>query len=77
MIVREGMTLVALGLVLGIPLIWLGAKYVQKELFQMKSIEPLSVSVSLAVLVMAALAAVTIPAVRASMLQPAETLRQE
>ena len=77
MIVREGMALVALGVLLGGPLLWLGQKYLQKELFQMKSLEGLSISLSLAILLIAAFAAVTIPAVRASMLQPAETLRQE
>jgi ABC-type antimicrobial peptide transport system permease subunit len=77
MIVREGMMLVGLGVLLGIPLIWLGARYVQKELFQMKPIEPMSVLLSLGTLLAAALAAVLIPAVRATMLQPAETLRQD
>ena len=77
MIVREGMMLVGCGVLLGIPLVWLGAKYVQKELFQMKPIEPVSVLLSLGILLAAAFAAVLIPAVRASMLQPAETLRQD
>jgi hypothetical protein len=77
MIVREGMMLVGLGVLLGIPLIWLGAKYVQKELFRMKPIEPMSVLLSLGTLLAAALAAVLIPAVRAAMLQPAETLRRD
>jgi ABC-type antimicrobial peptide transport system permease subunit len=77
MIVREGMILVGLGVLLGIPRIWVGARYVQKELFQMKPIEPMSVLLSLGILLGAALTAVLIPAVRASLLQPAETLRQD
>jgi ABC-type lipoprotein release transport system permease subunit len=43
----------------------------------MKPIEPMSVLLSLGTLLAAALAAVLIPAVRAAMLQPAETLRRD
>lgn len=77
MVLREGLRLVALGLLIGVPLRWLGAKYVQKELFQMKPLEPASIFAALGILLTAALVAVAIPAIRASALRPMDALRQE
>ncbi len=77
MIVREGMIVVVLGLLLGLPVIWLGAKYVEKELFQMKPLEPATILLTIGILLAAALAAVMVPAMRASSIQPAQTLRQD
>jgi predicted permease len=77
MVLREGLGLAALGMLVGIPVVWLGAKYVEKELSGMKPLEPLSVALALGILLAAALVAVGIPALRAASLRPAETLRQE
>jgi len=76
MVLREGLGLAALGMLIGIPVVWLGAKYVQKELSRVK-LESLSVALALGILLAAALVAVGIPAIRAASLKPAETLRQE
>jgi ABC-type lipoprotein release transport system permease subunit len=77
MVLREGLRLAVLGLLIGTPLVWLGAKYVQKELFRMKPLEPTSVFATLGILLTAALVAVAVPAIRASSLRPMDTLRQE
>jgi len=77
MILREGLTLAGIGIIAGLPVVWLGAKYLEKELFHLKPIEPLSLSVALSILLFFALLAVVIPAVRASRVQPAQALRQE
>lgn len=77
MFLREGLGLALAGIALAVPFVWLGAKYVEKELFQMKPLDPLSLTVSLSVLLLAALAAILVPAIRASLLQPVETLRQD
>jgi predicted permease len=77
MVLREGLGMAASGLLIGIPVVWLGAKYVEKELSRMKPLEPLSLALALGILFVAALVAVGIPALRASALQPAEALRQE
>lgn len=77
MVLREGLRVAALGLLIGTPLVWLGAKYVQKELFQMKPLEPTSVLAALGILLTAALIAVALPAIRASALRPMDALRQE
>jgi TRAP-type C4-dicarboxylate transport system permease small subunit len=52
--------------VIGIPVVWLGAKYVEKELSRMKPLEPLSIALALGILLAAALVAVGIPALRAA-----------
>jgi predicted permease len=77
MVVREGMVLAGAGILIGVPVIFFGAKYVAKELYQMKPLEPLTFSLTLAILLASAVAAVSIPALRASGLEPSETLRQE
>jgi predicted permease len=77
MVLREGLVLAGAGILIGVPVIFLGAKYVAKELYQMKPIEPLTVALTLAILLASAVAAVSIPALRASGLEPSETLRQE
>ncbi len=77
MIVREGMTVAVLGLLLGLPAVWFGAKYVDKLLFNMKPLEPTTLALSLGTLLLAALTAVAIPAMRASGIQPSQTLRQD
>jgi predicted permease len=77
MVLREGLGLAALGMLIGIPVVWLGAKYVEKELSGIKPLEPLSLALVLGMLLAAALVAVGIPALRAAALKPAETLREE
>jgi predicted permease len=77
MVLREGMWLATLGLLMGLPIVWFGAKYLEKELFQMKPLESASILFALATLLACALVAVGIPALRASAIEPAETLRQE
>jgi ABC-type antimicrobial peptide transport system permease subunit len=77
MVLREGLGLTVLGMLIAIPIVWLGARYVQKLLFNMKPLEPVSITFALGILLTAALVAIGIPALRASALEPAETLRQE
>jgi ABC-type antimicrobial peptide transport system permease subunit len=77
MVMREGLALALAGIVLGIPVVWLGAKYAEKELFQMKVFEPVSIGVAVGILLAAALVAIGAPAARASALQPSETLREQ
>jgi predicted permease len=77
MVMREGLALALAGIVLGMPIVWLGAKYAEKELFQMKVFEPVSIVAALAILLAAAVVAVGAPAARASAIQPSETLREQ
>jgi len=77
LILREGLGMAVLGILLGVPFLWLGGKYLQKELTNMKPLDPLSLILALGILLLAALFAAGLPAVRASTLDPAETLRPE
>jgi predicted permease len=77
LILREGLGMAVLGILLGVPFLWLGGKYLQKELTNMKPLDPLSLIVTLGILLLSALFAAGIPARRASTMDPAETLRQE
>src|SRR5260370_142998 len=77
MVLREGLGLAALGMLIGIPIMWLGAKYVEKELSGTKPLEPLSLTLAFGMLLAAALVAGGVPALRAAGLKPSETLRQE
>lgn len=77
MVLRDGLWLAVLGILAGIPIVWTGAKYVEKELHQMKPLDPASFALALGVLLAAAVLAVGIPALRASALDPTDALRQE
>src|SRR5262249_1908417 len=77
MLLREGLALALAGIGLGLPVVWLGAKYAEKELFQMKVFEPISVIATIGVVRAASLISSGAPAARASALQPLETLREQ
>ena len=77
MILREGLGLAVLGIMVAAPVVWFSARYLETELHQMKALEPTSVALSLTIMVAAVVAAVLIPALRASTIQPAHTLRHE
>jgi hypothetical protein len=77
LVLKEGLEMAVLGIILGVPFLWLGGKYVQKELTGMKPLDPISLVVGAGVMFLAAFFAVGIPALRASTLDPARSLRQE
>jgi predicted permease len=77
MVLRDGVTLVVVGVLAGLPVVWLGARYAEKELTHMQALDPLSLSLATGVLLVAALAAIAIPALRASGIQPMEMLRRD
>ena len=77
MVMREGLAMVAVGVVLGLPVVWMGAKYAEALLYQMKVLDGASVAMALGLLVIAAVVAVLAPAMRAAGLQPSQTLREQ
>ena len=76
-VLREGLLLVVLGLLIGVPLVGLGAEYVKKELFQMTPLDPASLFAAPCILLTPALLAIAIPAIRASALRLMDALHQE
>jgi ABC-type antimicrobial peptide transport system permease subunit len=77
MVLREGLGTAVAGILMGVPFLWFGARYLEKELSKVRPLDPVSLLLSSGILLVAALAAAGIPALRASGLDPAETLRQE
>ncbi len=77
MVLRGAFLQVGLGLALGIPIALLGARYMADQLYGVRSYDPLSLSIAVVVLSMAAALAGFIPARRAASIEPMEALRIE
>jgi ABC-type antimicrobial peptide transport system permease subunit len=77
MVLREVATLAAVGLGIGLAAAYILTRFVASFLFGMKPHDPLALSVSVAVLVAAAILAGYAPARRASRVDPMAALRHE
>jgi predicted permease len=77
MVLRGAFLQVGLGLVLGIPLALLGARLMADQLYGVRSYDPVSLSIAVVVLSIAAAVAGFIPARRAASIEPMEALRIE
>jgi putative ABC transport system permease protein len=77
MVLREGGTVVAAGLVLGLLGSLVATRYLQQLLFQVRVIDPLTLSVVCFVLGTVALMACYVPARRATRVDPVVALRAE
>jgi ABC-type antimicrobial peptide transport system permease subunit len=77
LVLRETVVLVAIGLLLGAPLVVSAGRYVRSQLFEVTSNDPLAITAAMFVLACAAIAAAYLPARRASSLDPMVALRYE
>jgi predicted permease len=77
MILRETLTLVVLGLVIGVPTALLAAKFISSQLFGLKAADPIALIGAAVVLTLVALLAGYVPARRASRVNPLNALRYE
>ncbi len=77
MVLRGAFLQVGLGLVIGIPIVLLGGRYMADQLYSVKSYDPLSIAIAVVVLSLAAALAGFIPARRAASIEPMEALRIE
>ena len=77
MMMRGAVIQALLGLVIGIPVAFLCARFVQAELFEVQGIDARLLALSVLGLAFTALAAGLIPARRAASIDPAKTLRTE
>ena len=77
LVLREGMLLVAVGLVVGIPLALASTRLLHSFLFGLKSTDPLSLAAVIVLLGMVAAVAGFIPARRAAKIDPMVALRYE
>jgi ABC-type antimicrobial peptide transport system permease subunit len=76
MVVRETLALVGIGVAIGVPLALAGATLLRSILFGITPRDPLTLAVSLVVLIGAGALAGYLPARRAARLDPAAALRQ-
>jgi macrolide transport system ATP-binding/permease protein len=77
MVLREVLTLIAVGLAIGVPVALATSKFVASFLYGMKPNDPLTLGIALAALIAAALVAAYAPARRASRIDPMSALRHE
>lgn len=77
LVLGDGLRMVALGIVVGVPATWLAARALQSQLHDVPATDPVSVVVAVGVLVACATAAVWVPAWRASRVAPAVALASE
>ncbi|HLK19446.1 MAG TPA: ABC transporter permease [Bryobacteraceae bacterium] len=77
MVIGEGMTLVLIGLVLGIGLAWMLAKLVSNLLYGVKPHDPATFAAATLVLATCAFTACLLPAIRAARVDPVVALRHD
>lgn len=77
LVLREVLTLLGMGLAVGIPAAYLLSRYVSSQLFQVKPADPVTGLAAVAVLSLVALGAGLLPARRASGIDPIQALRYE
>jgi len=77
MVLRTTLCLAAVGLALGVPLVWFATRYVETQLFGLRGGDPVSIASAVLLLLAVAVASGAWPAWRASRLDPMVSLRQE
>jgi macrolide transport system ATP-binding/permease protein len=77
MVMRGAMSQTVLGLAIGIPVALLCVRFVESQLYEIKSVGPSVLAASICALAIASLLAGLVPARRAASTDPAQTLRME
>ena len=76
-VLAQSMGPVFLGVGLGLGLAWVGSRFTASLLYRVSPLDPISLGGTIAVLVLTAVAAAGVPAVRASRVDPMTVLREE
>ena len=77
LIVREILTIAAVGVAVGLPLAWWLSRYVEAQLYEVRPMDPLAVAAAIGALVFVAIAAGIVPSRRATRVNPVTALRYE
>ena len=77
MVLRDVLTLAAVGMAVSLPLAWAASQVVQSLLYEVKPGDPVSMAGAATILLFAALAAGYVPALRASRIDPMTAVRHE
>lgn len=76
-VVSGGTLLVAIGILAGLPAVWIGSRWIESLLFGVRPLDGLTIAGAMLVLLCAAQLAAYLPARRASRVDPLEALRHE
>jgi len=76
-VLRNTLSLAAVGLGLGIPIVLLLTSYIESELFELQGFDPWAIGSAMMLLTIVAVAAGALPALRASRVDPMACLRQD
>ena len=74
---RDGASVAALGAAVGVPLAWLLASRLRDVLYSVAPFDPLTVAIVLGALLLVVLSASLVPARRATLIDPARTMRTD
>ncbi len=77
MVLRDSLGMVAAGLVMGLPLAWMGSRLMAAMLYQLSPHDPVSLAAAALGVAVVSLAAALVPARRAAGVEPMEALRAE
>ena len=77
MIVRDGLAIAVPGVIIGAPCAWAAARLVRAQLYGIAPGDPRTLLITAAISLTTALAASSLPALRASRVAPVEALREE
>jgi len=77
LVVAVGTRLVLIGVVAGLPVVWIGSRWIESLLFEVRPLDPMTIAGAVAVLLIAAQLASYLPARRASRVDPLEALRHD
>ncbi len=76
-VVSGGAVLAAIGVVAGLPVVWMGSRWIESLLFNVRPLDPATIAGAILLLLAAAQLAAYLPARRASRVDPLEALRHE
>jgi ABC-type antimicrobial peptide transport system permease subunit len=77
LVLRDALTMIVAGVVIGLPLVWALGRLVVSQLYDVSPSDPAAIAIAILILGCAAIAAAWIPARRASGVDPTEALRVE
>ena len=77
LVLRHSLTVVFVGIALGLPLAWLGTRLLASFLYGLTPTDPAAIALATLLLILVALLACYLPARRATRVDPMTALRQE
>ena len=77
LVLRDALAMIAVGIAIGLPVVWALGRTVQSQLYGVKPTDPPAITAAVFILAAASLGAAFIPARRASSVNPTDALRVE